>query len=98
MISLFVTCLLHDKYFSFAVYGANTYSVRRFLWRDLSSFIGPWSIVGDFNVVLSADDCKGGQGWLLTRFLVMNSLIGLIVMIFLVCLLLDLIILGVMEG
>jgi len=37
-------------------------------------------------------------GWLLIRFLVMNSLIGLILMIFLVCLLLDLDIIGVMEG
>jgi len=53
---------------------------------------------GSFNVVLSADDCKGGGGWLLIKFLVMNSLTGLILMIFLVCLLLDLVILGVMEG
>jgi len=37
-------------------------------------------------------------GWLLIRFLVTNSLIGLILMIFLVCLLLDLVILSVMEG
>jgi len=66
------------------------------LWRDLSFFTGPWCILGDFNVVLSADDNKGG--WLLIRFLVMNSLIGLIPMIFLVSLLLDLVILGVMEG
>jgi len=92
-----VTCLLHDKCLRFVgVYGANTYLVRRFLWRDLSSFTGPWCIMGDFNVVLSTDDCKGR--WLLIRFIVMNSLIGLILMIFLVCLLLDLVILGVMEG
>ena len=32
-----VTCLLHDKCFSFAcVYAVNTYLVRQFLWRDLS--------------------------------------------------------------
>jgi len=94
---IFVTSLLHDKCFSFAgVYSANTYLVRRFLWRDLSFFTWPWCILRDFNVVLSVDDCKGG--WLLIRFLVMNSLIGLILMIFLVCLLLDLVILGVMEG
>jgi len=56
-----ITCLLHDKFFSFAgVYGVNTYLVRRFLWRDFSFFIGPWCILGDFNVVLLADDCKGG--------------------------------------
>jgi len=56
-----VTCHLHDKCFSFAsVYGATTYVARRVLWRDLSSFIGSWCIMGDFNVVLSADDCKGG--------------------------------------
>ena len=92
-----VTCPLHDKCFSFVgVYGANTYLARWFLWRDLSFFTGPWCILGDFSVVLSADDCKGG--WLLIRFLVMNFLIGLILMIFLVCLLLDLVILGVMEG
>ena len=36
--------------------------------------------------------------WLLIRFLVINSLIGLILMIFLVCLLLELVILGVTEG
>jgi len=59
---IFVTCLLHDKYFSFAgVYGANTYLARRFLSRDLSSFTGPWCILGDFNVVLSVDDCKRGS-------------------------------------
>jgi len=57
-----VTCLLHDKCFSFTgVYGANTYLVRRFLWRDRSSFTGPWCIMGDFNVVLSMNDCKGGD-------------------------------------
>jgi len=84
-------------FFSFAsVYGANTYLARRFLWRDLSSFTVPWCILGDFNFVLSADDCK--MGWLLIKFLVMNFLIGLILMIFLVCLLLDLFILGVIEG
>ena len=56
-----VNCLLHDKGFSFArIYRANAYSVRRHLWRDLSSFPSPWCILGDFNVVLSADDCKGG--------------------------------------
>ena len=43
--------------------------------------------MGDFNIVLSTDDCKGG--WLLIRFLVMNSLIVLILMIFLVCLILE---------
>jgi len=37
-----ITCLLHDKFFSFAcVYSGNTYLVRRFLWKDLSFFIGP---------------------------------------------------------
>ena len=52
--------LLHDKCFSFtSVYGATTYLVRKFLWRDLSFFTGPWCILGDFNVLLSADDCKG---------------------------------------
>jgi len=60
---IFVIFLLHDKCFSFAgVYGANTYLARRFLWRDLSFFIGPWSILEDFNVVLSTNDCKGGGG------------------------------------
>ena len=44
--------------------------------------------MGDFNVVLSANDYK---------WVVMNSLIGLILMIFLVCLLPDLVILCVME-
>ena len=58
---IYVTFLLHDKCFSLAsVYGANTHLVRRFLWRDISFFKGPWCILGDFNVVLSADDCKGG--------------------------------------
>ena len=61
----------------------------------INFFTRPWCIRGDFNVVLSADDCKGE--WLLIRFLVINSLIGLILMIFLVCLLLNLVILGVME-
>jgi len=100
MISLFqVIFLLHDKCFSFAcVYGANTYLVRRILWKDLSFFTGFWCILGDFNVVLSTDDYKGG--WLLIRFLVINSSIGLVLMILLVCLLLDLVILDVMgrEG
>ena len=59
---IYVTCLLHDKCFSYAgVYGANTYLVRRFLWRDLSFFKRPWCILGDFNGVLSGDDCKGGD-------------------------------------
>jgi len=56
-----VTYLLHDKCFSFAgVYGANTYLARQFLWRDLSSFTGPWCILRDFNVVLSRMTVKGG--------------------------------------
>jgi len=56
-----VTCLLHDKCFSFAgVYVANSYLVRQILWRDLSFFIGSWCILEDFNVVLSVDDYKGG--------------------------------------
>ena len=55
-----VTCRLEDKSFSFAgVYGATTYLSRRFLWSDLSFFTGPWCILRDFNVVLSADDYKG---------------------------------------
>jgi len=54
---IFVTCHLHDKCFSFTgVYGATTYVGRRFLWRDLSSFIGPWCIMEDFNDVLSTND------------------------------------------
>jgi len=89
--------VLRDKFFNFAgVYGVNIYLDRRVFWRDLSFFTGPWFILGDFNVVLSMNDCQGGC--LLTRFLVLNSLIGLILMIFLVYLLLDLVILGVMEG
>ena len=56
-----ITCLLHDKSFSFAgVYGANTYLVRQLLWRDFSFFTRTCCILGDFNVVLSANDCKGG--------------------------------------
>ena len=51
--------------------------------------------MGDFNVVLLTDDCKGW--WLLIRFFVMNFLIGLILMIFVICLLLNLIILGVWK-
>jgi len=52
---------LFNKCFSFAgVYVANTYSIRRHLWRDLSSFTDPWFILDDFNVVLSIDECKGG--------------------------------------
>ena len=38
------------------------------------------------------------EGWLLIKFLAMNFLIGLILMIFLVCLLLELAILGVVKG
>jgi len=80
---IFVNCLLHAKYFSFTgVYGANTYSVRRLL--------------EDFNVVLPIDDCKGGL--LLIRFLVMNSFIGLIIIILLVCFSPTLVILEVMGG
>jgi len=57
---IYVNCLLHDKGFSFVgVYGANTYFVRRIFWRDLSFLTGPSCILGDFNVVLSVDDCKG---------------------------------------
>jgi len=57
-----VTCHLHDKCFSFTgIYDANTYVAKRFLWRDLSSFIEPWCIMGDFNVVLLANNCKGGD-------------------------------------
>jgi len=56
-----VSCYLLDKCFSFVgVYGVNTYLARLFLWRDLSSFIGTWCILGDFNVVLLTDECKGG--------------------------------------
>ena len=55
-----VNFLLHDKCFIFVrVYGANTYSVRRLFWRDLSYFTCPWCILRDFNIVLSIVDCKG---------------------------------------
>jgi len=58
---IFISCHLHDKCFSFpGVYSANTYLARRFLWRNLISLIGTWCILGDFNVVLSTDACKGG--------------------------------------
>jgi len=46
---IYVTCVIHDKCFSFAgVYGANTYMVRQLLWRGLSFFKGLWCILGDF--------------------------------------------------
>ena len=92
-----VNYLLLNKCFSFAmVYGANTYSVRRLLWRDLSFFIGPWCIYGDFNVVLSADDCNGGVA---PNQVSCNELLdGLIIIILLVCLSLVLVILGVIGG
>jgi len=51
-----------------------------------------------FLVMIFLIELIAKRGWLLIRFLVMNFLIGLILMIFLVCLLLDLVILGVMEG
>ena len=60
---IFITCLMHDKSFSFAgVYGANTYLTRRFLWRDLSFFTGPWCILGVLMSCSRRMTVKGGGG------------------------------------
>jgi len=73
---IFVNCLFHDKCFCFSmVYGANTYSVRRHLWGDLSLFfvLGAfWEILILFSRLMITK-----VGFLLIRFLVMNFLIGL---------------------
>jgi len=42
---IYVTCLLHECFSFASIYGANTYLVRQFLWRDLSFFTGPWCIL-----------------------------------------------------
>jgi len=76
-------------------YGANTYSVRRLLWILASSLaLGAfWEISMLFFRLMIAK-----VGLLLIRFLVMNYLIGLIIIILLVCLSLVLVILRVMGG
>jgi len=82
---------------SFAsVYGVNAYLVRRILWRDLSFFKGPWVFWEILMLFSRLMTTKGGL--FLIRFLVMNSLIELILMILFVCLSLDLVILSVMGG
>jgi len=57
---IFVNCLLLDKCFICTGYSVNIYVVKRFLRRDLSLFTEPWCILGDLNVVVLADDFKGG--------------------------------------
>ncbi|XP_019455197.1 PREDICTED: uncharacterized protein LOC109356329 [Lupinus angustifolius] len=45
------------------VYAHNLYMQRRTLWKDIidtmSSNSGPWSYIGDFNVVLGSHECRG---------------------------------------
>lgn len=48
-----------------AIYAKHTCVERRLLWQcleEIDGYIqGPWAIVGDFNVILSADDHVGGN-------------------------------------
>jgi hypothetical protein len=47
------------------VYAATTYTIRRELWRDLSTlqtdYPGPWIFVGDYNSILGAHERVGGR-------------------------------------
>ncbi|XP_020698070.1 uncharacterized protein LOC110110788 [Dendrobium catenatum] len=52
------------------VYGSNCYVERRSLWRLLESSLagmGPSLVGGDFNYILSRDEKKGGNRFLLSR-------------------------------
>ncbi|KAK7374283.1 hypothetical protein VNO80_07711 [Phaseolus coccineus] len=41
------------------IYAADYYIGRRSIWSALSNLLGPWCSIGDFNVVLSAEESKG---------------------------------------
>lgn len=45
----------------FVIYTSTSYIIRRNPWLNLSSIMAniPWSFIGDFNAIISADEYKG---------------------------------------
>ncbi|XP_074305683.1 uncharacterized protein LOC141640904 [Silene latifolia] len=86
----FIHCHIHHlitsrKFHLFVVYGSNSASVRSDLWSRLSSLaaqVGPWVVMGDFNIIRSPR--RRSATLLLNLLLLVSST--------LVCLLVDLMI------
>jgi len=45
------------------VYISSSHFRKIFLWNDLTNLQGPWCILGDFNVIFSVEESKGGNPW-----------------------------------
>jgi len=43
------------------VYGTNSYSAKRVSWSDLNNLQRPSCVLGDFNVILSTVEARGGS-------------------------------------
>lgn len=52
------------------VYAKSTPTRRKKLWRSLEDIVsGPWSVLGDFNVILTPEGKKGGKPYTLSKSL-----------------------------
>lgn len=63
---LFITNNKNQSWLTSLVYGSNCDRLRNLLWDQLSGIDCtrfPWLLIGDFNVILSSGDKKGGKGF-----------------------------------
>ncbi|KAM3218187.1 hypothetical protein P3L10_022717 [Capsicum annuum] len=60
----------HSTFINTFVYAKCRYYIRRPLWDNIlqfSSFNKPWSILGDFNIIIDIDEKLGGQMYIMNK-------------------------------